>query len=92
MSEQWQTMPPWMRRLWPGSTGDGHSTHVERRLTLLETDIDRQTRLNAKTDMRLTRLERVVLGLIACLHALVHERLPEWTKSLSVMAKLLFQT
>lgn len=88
---KWPELPPaWTRRLWLASHGSGeHSVEVEHRLTSLESFTDHQDVLNRKTHKRLTRLERILIAILTGLHALVHDKLPEWAHSVSGFIKLL---
>ena len=73
----------------PTGDGESHSNHVENRLTLLEADTDQLHSLQHKVHQRLSRLERMGILIIGALHALAHDKLPEWAKSLSSVVKLL---
>lgn len=66
---------------WPPPVGTpGHSTEVEHRLTVQEQFTELQKALNEKLEKRMTLLERALIAVVMALHALAHEKLPEWAK------------
>jgi hypothetical protein len=91
MTHDWPELPPsWMRRLARGGGEEsGHSTQVEHRLTWLEMESDMSRGASRKTDARITRLERMGILLLTGMHALAHDKLPEWAKSVSGLLKLM---
>lgn len=91
MTDNSQESPPhWLRRLIrPGGDGTGHSNEVEHRLTWLESDSDQSREQQRKHEKRIARLERMAIVFITILHALAHDKLPEWAKGLSGLAKML---
>ncbi len=65
---------------WPGTTEAGHSNQVEHRLTTLEGKA-------SGVETRISRLEKILLLVIAALNVLAHDKLPEWAKGASILLK-----
>ena len=74
--------PSWPLPLPPSSMSAAgqHSNEVERRLTL-------QEEASKHVNTRLTRLEKIVLAIVAALNILAHDKLPEWARGLSLLLK-----
>jgi hypothetical protein len=75
-----------------GGGGSNHSNEIEHRLTWLEMESSLHRDLSRKTDERLTRLERTTLLIITALHALAHDKLPDWAKQVSDFLKMMTTT
>ena len=61
--------------------GNGqHSNEIEHRLTKAEDTL-------TSVDGRLSRMEKLVLAIIAALNILAHDKLPEWAKGVSLLLK-----
>ena len=69
---------------YPLPSTSGHSNELEHRLTIQET-------LSKSLDGRLSRIEKIVLALVAALNILAHDKLPEWAKGLSLVLKAAMQ-
>lgn len=67
---------------WPlhGMIEADHSNQVEHRLTNLEDKASGH-------ETRLSRLEKIILAVIAALNILAHDKLPEWAKGVSILLK-----
>jgi uncharacterized coiled-coil protein SlyX len=75
-----------------GAAGGSQELDTEHRLTWLEMESMHQADTNQKVDARMTRMERALIIIVSVLHALAHDRLPEWAKSISALFKLLLPT
>lgn len=64
----------------PMTSGPEHSNEIEHRLTIQEVQSER-------LETRLSRLEKIVLALVAALNILAHDKLPDWAKGISLMLK-----
>jgi hypothetical protein len=74
----WPSPPSWQA---------GHSTEVEHRITVLEITGTNQGRFNDKVKTRLSRLEKIILAIVAALNILAHDKLPDWAKGMSLILK-----
>jgi len=70
---------------WPGySTNDLSNEH---RITVLEIAEEHQQKFNSKVKIRLSRIEKIILAIVAALNILAHDKLPDWAKGMSLILK-----
>jgi hypothetical protein len=72
------------------SPSPGYSTNDlsnERRITVLEISDQHQQKFNTKVKTRLSRIEKIILAVIAALNILAHDKLPDWAKGMSLILK-----
>ena len=62
------------------SGGREHSNSLEHRLTKQEIQTE-------YLSGRLSRVEKIMLAIIAALNILAHDKLPDWAKGLSLLVK-----
>jgi cell division protein FtsL len=56
-------------------------------MTVLEISERHQQKFNAKVKTRLSRVEKIILAIIAALNILAHDKLPDWAKGMSLILK-----
>jgi len=70
---------------WPWySTNDLSNEH---RITVLEIAEEHQQKFNSKVKIRLSRIEKIILAIVAALNILAHDKLPDWAKGMSLILK-----
>lgn len=75
------------RSQWPLPAYSTNDLSNEHRITVLEISGEHQEKFNAKVKNRLSRIEKIILAVIAALNILAHDKLPDWAKGMSLILK-----